>query len=211
LMGHGSKSFGCQLHLFVSEKMLLVRTILLGLSASACVQIPATPINPPLGQKNQAIVVDIDGTLTPGVMNVKELRPDAVRATNAYAKKGYQVLYVTTRSPLAQSQLPKWLTDNNFPDGPLHVAQTQDQRDHPAEYKANILNQYTKLGWHLSYGYGDSSTDFLAYGNSGLTKDRVFALKRRHADKCQDGIYAACLDGWTEHLPFIEALAPQVQ
>jgi phosphatidate phosphatase PAH1 len=151
-------------------------------------------------------VLDIDGTLTPKVLDVHSVRPDAAKAMSAISEKGYTVVYVTTRIPLFQSMLPKWLRDNGFPEGILHVAQTDEERDHPEEYKARVLNDYVRKGWRLEYAYGDSSTDFAAYAAAGIPKERVFALKRTGSNNCEQGIYEACLDGWTEHLPYINTV-----
>jgi phosphatidate phosphatase PAH1 len=149
-------------------------------------------------------VLDIDGTLTPENIDVYEPRPGAADALSALSKKGYKIIYVTTRVPLFQSGLPDWLRQNGFPTGSLHVAQTDEDRDHAENFKARILASYVQLGWNLAYAYGDSSTDFAAYAEVGIPRERVFALKRRGSKDCLAGIYQTCLEGWTEHLPYIE-------
>ena len=39
----------------------------------------------------ESVVFDIDGTLTPDVMNISGVRPDAARAVQAFADKGYKI------------------------------------------------------------------------------------------------------------------------
>jgi len=180
----------------------LLHLILL-LSLLGCSHIPPARI-PPSHSNASVIVSDIDGTLTPTVLSVYAVRPDAAEALNALANKGYTIIYVTTRVPLFQSGLPGWLRANGFPDGALHVAQSSEERDHPEQFKARVLKDYVKQGWQLEYAYGDSSTDFAAYAEAGIPRERVFALKRSGHEDCQKGIYQACLDGWTEHLPYID-------
>lgn len=180
--------------------------VLLGvvaLSLSACAMIPPSEVPSASASQSQAVVTDIDGTLTPKDFDVFEPRPDAAAALRALSEKGFKIVYVTTRIPLYQAGLPAWLHQNGFPVGSLHVAQTAEERANPAGYKGGILSQYQRAGWRLAYAYGDSSTDFTAYANAGIPRDRVFALKRRGAMECQPGAYKACLEGWTEHLPYI--------
>ncbi len=146
------------------------------------------------------VVFDIDGTLTPHNLFVYEARAGAAQAVAAYAARGYQVIYLTTRIPLFQSGLPAWLSRNGFPDAPLHIAQTPEQRRDPASFKAGVLQAYAQAGWRLAWAYGDSSTDFAAYARAGIPQERVFALRRRFASTCAEGLYRACLDGWQAHL-----------
>ncbi|MGH8688235.1 MAG: LNS2 domain-containing protein [Burkholderiales bacterium] len=181
------------------------------LALSACTQLSAQPIAAPAAKGSQAVVFDIDGTLTPEVLLIDEARIDAAAATRAFADKGYTILYVTTRIPGFQSGLPAWLASNGFASGRLHVAQTSEERSNPQVYKADILARYEALGWRLSYAYGDSTTDFEAYAAAGIPRQHVFALKRRNASDCQPGAYAQCLDRWTGHLSYIRKEVPDAR
>lgn len=178
--------------------------LIIALTVVGCAYIPPTRVQSAPHNNNSAIVTDIDGTLTPNVMAVNEVRPDAAKAIRALANKGYKIIYVTTRIPLFQSGLPKWLQENGFPKGDLQVAQSSEERSHPERFKARILKDYVQHGWHLEYAYGDSSSDFAAYADAGITKERVFALKRRGSKNCQKGVYQECLNGWAEYLPYIK-------
>lgn len=184
-----------------------MRHLVLAFAASAmwdCAQIPPVAVPSPSPSQGQAVVLDIDGTLTPKDIDVFEPRPGAADALNALSEKGYKIVYLSTRIPLFQSGLPDWLRQGAFPSGSLHVAQTAEERDKADKFKAQVLAAYVKAGWRLAYAYGDSSTDFAAYAEAGIPIERVFALKRRGSKACQEGIYQTCLDGWTEHLTYIE-------
>ena len=191
-----------------------MRHLLLSIAALSiwgCAQIPLAEVPSPTPSQGQAVVLDIDGTLTPKNIDVFEPRPGAADALNALSKKGYKIVYLTTRIPLFQSGLPDWLRQNGFPSGSLHVAQTAEERDNADKFKAQILAAYAKAGWRLAYAYGDSSTDFIAYAKAKIPKEHVFALKRKDRKACQDGIYQACLEGWAEHLPYIEHEVPSTK
>lgn len=187
-------------------RLLTLSAIALGISG--CALIPPAEVQLASLTRRQAVVLDIDGTLTPKDLDVSEARPRAADALGALSKKGYKIVYVTTRIPLFQSTLPTWLQQNGFPAGSLHVAQTSEERANPSDFKARILALYRQAGWSLDYAYGDSSTDFTAYAKAGVPREHVFALKRRGAKDCQEGVYQKCLDSWTEHLPYIESEIP---
>ena len=184
---------------------------IIAISIGGCAQIPSTEVPSPTPSQEQVVVVDIDGTLTPKNIDIFEPRPSSADALNALSKKGYKIVYLTTRIPLFQSGLPNWLRQNGFPSGNLHVAQTKGERDNADKFKAQVLAAYAKAGWRLAYAYGDSSTDFTAYADAKIPKEHVFALKRQDSKACQDGIYQACLEGWAEHLPYIEHVVPSIK
>ncbi len=180
----------------------------IALGMSGCVTIPPAEVPRASATQHEAVVLDIDGTLTPENLDVFEVRPGAADALEALVKKGYKIIYVSTRIPLFQSSLPTWLRQNGFPAGSLHVAQTPGERANPSDFKARILALYRQAGWNLDYAYGDSSTDFTAYAKAGVPRAHVFALKRRGAKDCQEGAYKECLEGWTVHLRYIESEIP---
>lgn len=177
----------------------------------SCVQIPVAAIPLPPSPRGAVVVTDIDGTLTPRNIEVNTVRPGAVEALNAIAAKGYTIVYLTARTPLLQAGLPEWLSENGFPPGPLHVAQTAGDRRHPEQFKAQVLADYRQAGWMLAYAYGDSSSDFIAYASANIPREHVFALKRKGTEDCQAGAYQSCLGGWLEYMVYIERDMPSVQ
>ena len=187
---------------------LIPAAALAGLLLAGCASIAPANVATSPEQHRHVVVLDIDGTLTPHNLYVFEVRPAAPQVLQAYARKGYTIIYLTTRIPLFQPPLAAWLRDNGFPPGTLHVAQSAAERDDAASFKAAILKQYQAAGWQLAYAYGDSPSDFDAYARAGMPRARVYALKRRHAMDCAGDHFGTCLDGWTEHLPFVEREVP---
>lgn len=181
---------------------------LLALALAGCADLPYEAVPAPPAPERPAVVVDIDGTLTPGTLSMFEARPAAARALRTYAAKGYDIVYLTARSPFLQAGIPAWLEEHGFPTGSLHTARIIGDWLHVARFKTNVLDDYRALGWRLSYAYGDSATDFAAYAAAGIPPDHVFALRRHGAQVCQRGVYRRCLDGWKEQLSFIEQDVP---
>lgn len=173
----------------------LLATSLL-LLASACTLLPADVPATRAGHQ-QAVVFDIDGTLTPTPRAIRTAREDAASAAQRFADQGYQIVYLSARVRLLQSGIPGWLHDHGFPEGVIHVPQGRaDSGDHAA-FKTRILQQYRDKGWRFAAAFGDSSTDFQAYAAAGIPPERVFALRRAGADACQPGAWQACLPAWT--------------
>jgi hypothetical protein len=183
----------------------------LPLAVTGCATLPEAPIPAPTGTKSALVVLDIDGTLTPHNLRVHEARPGAAETVRAFESRGYEIVYITARVPAFQASLPAWLAEHGFPVGNLHVAQSREERRNPADFKARVLNRYVAQGWRLAYGFGDSTTDFLAYQRAGLAGDRVFALRREGQETCEEGVYHACLDDWDDARPFVVADPPRVE
>lgn len=168
---------------------------------ASCARLPAQII--PNARQAQAVVFDIDATLTPQVLNIFEEREDAAKAVRMFADKGYKIIYLSTRFSWFQSRVPGWLAKHGFPEGSLQLSQSDEDERHPGDFKTRILKGFIDRGWNIQFAYGDSATDFDAYAAVGIPKERVFALQRRGEDKCQTGVWKACLKGWTEHLDFV--------
>jgi hypothetical protein len=167
--------------------------------AAACTLAPVA-VPAPTPATRQAVVFDIDGTLTPTPRALRSARPDAATAARRFADQGVQVVYLSARLRLLQSGIPDWLRAHGFPDGPVHVPQDGADSGDPAAFKTRILGAYRDKGWRFVAAYGDSSTDFQAYAAAGIPRARVFALKRVGSDACQPGAWQACLPSWTPHL-----------
>lgn len=175
-----------------------------------CTIVP-DPVLPAPQSAAQAVVFDIDGTLTPDVHNVFKVRAHAAEAVRLYADKGYHVIYLSARVRPLQFNIRDWLEKHAFPDGSVHVTETSAHRSDHALFKTEILNLYNEQGWDLVYAYGDSATDFEAYANAGIASNRVFALQRKGDDSCKEGGWKSCLNGWTEHLEFIKTGVPAIE
>ena len=84
------------------------------------------------------------------------------------------------------------------------MSQTPEERDDPAGYKTRVLGSYRALGWQLAYAFGDTRTDFAAYREAGLARERVYALRRAGRESCETGAWQRCLGGWPEFLATLD-------
>jgi len=192
--------------------MRILITLLMLTLCSACTLKPSE-IKAPSLNNAQAVVFDIDGTLTPNIPSIRTVRPDAAKAVQIYADKGYNIFYISARKRLLQGFIPAWLHENEFPCGSIIVPEKSED---DAKFKTRILEQLTKVGWKIDYAYGDSTTDFVSYSAVNIPKEHVFALRRDgyiYGEKdCDKGIWEACLkDGWTPHLDYINNTVKSVK
>lgn len=181
------------------------------LLCSACAQLSPSPIPPAPSKQAQAVVFDIDGTLTPSVPDIVTARKNAANVAKVYADRGYRIIYLTTRNGFFSAGIPDWLAKHGFPESSVHVAQTSEDRCHPEIYKQGILEQYQASDWNLTFAYGDSSTDFTAYRKVGIPKAHIFALRRTTAESCLEGEWQECLPGYDQHLETLQKTLPPVQ
>jgi phosphatidate phosphatase PAH1 len=187
----------------------VVLTLLVGMPAAPAVPVGSTSsLAAATGQ--DVVVFDIDGTLTTDEGS-NSVQPSAAAAVNTYVQKGYNVVYVTARWRwLQESSTRSWLASNGFPARTLVMSPNLLFSDSSkVRFKTSAMTQIEQGTPEIVGAYGDSSSDFTAYANVAVPRDRVFALKRRSALTCQSGTYAACLTaGYTTHLSFINALPP---
>lgn len=168
------------------------------------------PFDVPLAtESDQAVVFDIDGTLTPDLFSIYTARENAANAVQQYASNGYTIVYLSARFRWLQSGIPQWLEDNAFPPGHIHVPQSFSDRRNAESFKTRTLKAYQSKGWQFFAAYGDSSTDFAAYNDANIAASRIFALQRSDEDFCQPGIWAACLSSWSSHLTKIRQILNQ--
>ena len=180
-------------------------TLALLLLCSSCT-LPPTAVPVAQQKHSNAVVFDIDGTLTPTVMKIWKARGDAAKAAHIYAKMGYKIIYLSARVAFFQANIPGWLEENGFPNGTIHVTETDEDASDHAKFKSRILRKYRANGWKVVFAYGDSSSDFEAYASVGIPKAHVYALRREGDTNCQPGIWKDCLNGWKEHVDSIEKL-----
>lgn len=194
-------------------------TMLLMVLLSAGCALKSDEIRVASPAQHDAVVFDIDGTLTPGVYQIFTVREGAADAVRAFHDRGNKIIYLSARARIFQRFIPGWLKRNGFPDGAIHVPESSEDSRCPAAFKARILDLYTSRGWHVVSAYGDSCTDFRAYAAAKIEKGRVFALQREQGTQegcacgngcsCGTGLWEACWNGWSDNLQTIEALIQQ--
>ncbi len=153
--------------------------------------------------KVKVAVFDIDGTLTPKLTRIHTARVKASAAVRAYANTGYRIIYLSARFPLFQYGISKFLADNNFPEGDVQVPSWGQAFMAHDKFKISILRQYRDVDWSQSYGFGDSSTDYMAYSNVDIPQQHIIGLQRKGETKCETGPKGACIVEWTAPLPGI--------
>jgi phosphatidate phosphatase PAH1 len=156
-----------------------------------------------------AVVFDIDGTLTEAEFDFFDDRAYAVEAVEAWRDLGYEVVVLTRRPAEFEIVTRAWLIAEGFPaDLPLYMADGILLFDGQViDFKRDALleiEQDEKL--NFEYAYGNMTTDFTAYAQAGIPSAHVFALAED--GHCESGAWVACLDGFAGHLPYIEAQPP---
>jgi hypothetical protein len=132
----------------------------------------------------KVVVTDIDGTLTfddnelvlqlSDETHVPRMMGAASQLTQAWAAKGYPVVYLTARVHGLRSESRGWLEGQGFAAGPLITANTGGPAD---VYKTLWMNRMIQsFGWNVVAAYGNADTDITAYFNAGIDTAHVFIV-----------------------------------
>lgn len=167
-------------------------------------------------KKTQAVVFDIDGTLTTGDGELfkeifgqltggyePEMYADANTVVNLYASKGYLVIYLTGRPEMLHKISRAWLAKNKFPDGVVHLTDTESQAlpfdSFVKAYKRDyLLFLKNTVGLEIVAAYGNASTDIDAYEEAGIDKAHTFIIGKNAGDKNTQP-----LTDYTSHLNYV--------
>jgi len=134
---------------------------------------------------SKVVITDIDGTLTTSdselLMELADATyvPQQMAAADAmaqaWAAKGYPIIYLTARPHILQVETRTWLRDRGFPAGPVITAATLGVE--PAGYKT-VWGQrmVADFGWVPVAAYGNADTDITAYAAAGIPKDATFII-----------------------------------
>ncbi|MGQ3889985.1 LNS2 domain-containing protein [Legionella sp. CNM-1927-20] len=140
-------------------------------------------INP----KHQAIVFDIDGTLTLSDFEiVKDFLSLSIAAPyyyaaevlDAYKQKGYEIIFLTARPYWMASVSREWLENILFyPPWPLKTRNSLLLRESTAQFKGNYLKDLIKeKQLNIIRAYGNAMTDIEAYELAGIPKKDTFII-----------------------------------
>lgn len=153
---------------------------------------------------------DVDGTLTGAendfvktvlVGSESSVQPGAAAAFTQLAARGYQPIYVTARGQQYTDATRTWLAAQGFPRGPLMLAAsfvTLPGGD-TVEFKATALGTITGAGLVLAAGIGNRATDVAAYGEVGLTGDRIFVSTSEFAHELEADLAAGRATGFATY------------
>lgn len=130
------------------------------------------------------VVMDIDGTLTTSdnelLVQVTDEAyvPMMMGAANtlaqAWAAKGYPIVYLTARTHVFDAETRAWLDRFAFPKGPLITEGNNETAD---VYKTRWLRRMIMtFGWVPYAAYGNATTDITAYANAGIALNRTFII-----------------------------------
>ncbi len=158
------------------------------------------------------VVVDIDGTLTTSdnelIMELTDESyvPMMMIAANtmaqAWAAKGYPIVYLTARDHVEDADTRSWLDMLGFPKGPVI---TSNGGGAGADvYKTTWLQRMiTSFGWVPFAAYGNAATDITAYANVHLALDHTFIIGPEGG---MGGTVAIPNNDYTQHIAtFVDA------
>lgn len=131
----------------------------------------------------QVVVTDVDGTLTLSNNElitqltddsyVPKLMPAADKLVQAWAAKGYPVIYLTARPHLYRAETRAWFDAMALPNGPLITATGGEA----GAYKTLWLQRMIQgFGWKVVAAYGNEDTDITAYANAGIHPSVTFIV-----------------------------------
>jgi hypothetical protein len=159
------------------------------------------------------VVTDIDGTLTTSDAElVRQLSdgsytPAMMKAAaplmQAWAAKGYLVVYLTARLHLFRSETRQWLRELRFPPGPVITSGgTLDAGPYKAVWLHRMIDRF---GWVVVAAYGNADSDIAAYQDAAIAKSRTFMIGEAAG---RSGTVAISDNDFTQHLMTFVAAQP---
>ena len=142
----------------------------------------------------RVVIFDMDGTLTTGDGEIgrqlfKRLSRESYRpkmykgapaVARSWAAKGYLVVYVSGRPDNLRRMSRKWLVEQGFPPGPIHLTdklrQSRPSSGGLGEYKSDFLKRLESEGLVVYAAYGNAETDIEAYEAAGVPKSHTFII-----------------------------------
>ncbi|STX81357.1 Uncharacterized protein involved in plasmid maintenance [Legionella busanensis] len=137
--------------------------------------------------KHEAIVFDIDGTLTLSdfeivkdflTLSIAKPYYYAAEVLEAYKQKGYEIIFLTARPYWMAAVSREWLENILFyPPWPLKTRSSLLFREGTAQYKANYLKDLIReKKLNIIRAYGNAMTDIEAYELAGVAKKNTFII-----------------------------------
>lgn len=140
-----------------------------------------------LSPGRQVVLADIDETITlsdeeiflqiPDESYDQRKREYSVELTQAWADKGYQMIYLTARPHVFRAETRAWLTHHGYAQGPIITAPELVLGDSARQYKLEWTSRLIDdLSWDIVAAYGNSESDIEAYAEAGLDKAITFII-----------------------------------
>jgi hypothetical protein len=163
------------------------------------------------------VLTDIDETLTLSdseqFMEVEDptyvpkSRPGAVALTQAWADKGYLVIYITARPAIMRPETAAWLEGQSYASGPLITATGIVLGSATQTYKAAWVKRLIEdFGWNVAAAYGNADTDFGAFAEGGVAPEATFSIGELAG---YQGTTAIENDDYTDHIAGFLAEQPE--
>jgi phosphatidate phosphatase PAH1 len=96
---------------------------------------------------------------------------------NLWNDKGYIIVYLTARPHAFRAETRSWLSDHEFPPGPVITANSLVFDDSARNYKRTWVNRLTSdFGWTVTAAYGNATSDIDAYEEAAIPKNITFIV-----------------------------------
>ena len=165
---------------------------------------------------SKVVVTDIDGTLTASdgellsqltdITYVPKIMGAADKMLQAWAQKGYPIIYLTARTHVLRMESRLWLDDIGAPTGPLITANGGKNDD---VYKTLWMNRMIHdFGWNVVAAYGNADTDITAYKNAGVPDTLIFTVGPLAGSR---GTIAIAGNDFTQHINTFVSAQPANQ
>ena len=170
----------------------------------------------------EAVVFDIDGTLTIGdreifeeilLGNDPEMYPAANRVVQRWADAGYFIVYITGRPYFLNPTSQRWLVEHDFPAGPVRttdsLSQTLPTTAGVQTFKREWLEYLTEsAGLRIVAAYGNAETDICAYAQAGVDPQATWIIGPEAGGACEGFAPTQPIADYPAHLPSLQALPP---
>jgi phosphatidate phosphatase PAH1 len=139
--------------------------------------------------KGESVVVtDIDGKMTTqetdGVWtwldaNAPGVQVGAAEMMQAYAAKGFHIVYLTARPEHLTTKTRQWFDANGFPDGTFHLSESKLGETGTAahDYKLAFLEWLSLRGAVVESALGNKDTDLGADLDAGLSPGKITLIE----------------------------------
>jgi hypothetical protein len=168
----------------------------------------------------QAIVTDIDGTLTTNDFQLIEdvifgaeadMFEGANEVIDTWVAKNYRIVYLTGRAEILNRYTRDWLVDHGFPRGVLRVTDSAGDvlptDSGVRQFKADfLLGLEGEDGVRFTAAYGNASTDIGAYDDAGIFKADTYIIGPNAGDDSTQAV-----SSYPEHLPLLDTYPDAVQ
>lgn len=184
--GDGRVEFAWPASILSGTGLWFVRMVVYGdlTTADAIVRVVSGPV--------QAVVTDIDGTLTTSDWElVKQtlgdflnlhytprMYEDSNKVMHGLAKQGYEIVYLTARPYWLQRASRRWLQLKGFPVGPCYTYEgaIPTVGSATADAKKDRISYLQGQGATFAYAFGNATTDIDAYAAAGIPTNKTYII-----------------------------------